>query len=329
MKYFGLFISFFLLACGTEQVHKEQKSDISQLSEQLLQNPNNVALLQKRKQLFLDRGNLEAAMMDQELIVSLDSSNHELLFELAEMQYQIAKNGRPNYYKTSLKNLTKGLEAQEAHTASLLLRGELHYLYRKHEESLKDLNNVLKVDPYEEKAYYFKGLNFKELGDFKKAVSQFQTTVEQNPFHVDAYEQLAFIYAYLGNPLAELYFDNALAVDSSNVQMWYNKGMYLQKLKRYADAEKCYKAMLRRDNFNQFANYNLGYLNWLKQEYEMAANYFSDAIYTNSEYADAYFARGLCFKELGNIPQARVDFQSALRLDETNTEAKKELNSLP
>ena len=230
MKYFALFISFFLLACGTEQVQKEQKSDIAQLSEQLLQNPNDVALLQKRKQLFLDRGNLEAAMMDQELIVSLDSSNHELLFELAEMQYQIAKNGRPNYYKASLKNLTKDLEAQEAHIPSLLLRGELHYLYRKHEESLKDLNNVLKVDPYEAKAYYFKGLNFKELGDFEKAVSQFQTTVEQDPFHVDAYEQLAFIYAYLGNPLAELYFDNALAVDSSNVQIWYNKGMYLQEV---------------------------------------------------------------------------------------------------
>ena len=57
--------------------------------------------------------------------------------------------------------------------------------------------------------------------------------------------------------------------------------MYLQELERYADAEKCYNAMLRRDNFNQFANYNLGYLNWLKKEYEMAANYFSDAIYTN------------------------------------------------
>lgn len=329
MRYLGIFLSFFLLACGTEQVQKEQKSDIAQLSEQLLQNPHDVAMLQKRKKLFLERGNLEAAMMDQELIVFLDSSNHELLFELAEMQYEIAVNGRPNYYKASLKNLTKDLELQESHTASLLLRGELHFLYRNHEESLKDLNNVLKVDPYEAKAYYFKGLNFKELGDFEKAVSQFQTTVEQDPYHVDSYEQLAFVYAYLGNPLAELYFDNALSVDSSNVQMWYNKGMYLQGLERYADAEKCYEAMLRRDKFNQFANYNLGYLNWLNQEYEMAANYFSDAIYTNSEYGDAYFARGLCFKELGNIPQARVDFQSALRLDEANTEAKKELNNLP
>ena len=169
MMYLRLILSFFLIACGTEQVQKEQKSDIAQLSKQLLQNPNDVELLQKRKQLFLDRGNLEAAMMDQELIVSLDSSNHELLFELAEMQYQIAVNGRPNYYKASLKNLTKDLEAQEAHIPSLLLRGELHYLYRKHEESLKDLNNVLRVDPYEPKAYYFKGLNFKELGDFEKA----------------------------------------------------------------------------------------------------------------------------------------------------------------
>tara|TARA_B100000900_G_scaffold330091_1_gene290556 strand:+ start:536 stop:1522 length:987 start_codon:yes stop_codon:yes gene_type:complete len=327
MRYLGIVLLFFLLACGTDQVQK-QKSDISQLSEKLLQKPNDVALLQQRKQLFLERENLEAAMMDQELIVFLDSLNHELLFELAKMQYQVAQNGRPNYYKASLKNLTKDLDEQEAHTPSLLLRGELHYLYRNHEKSLKDFNNVLRVDPYEAKAYYFKGLNFKELGDLEKAISQFQTTIEQDPYHIDAYEQLAFVYADLGSPLAELYFDNALAVDSSNVQMWYNKGMYLQQLKRYVDAEKCYKAMLRRDKFNQFANYNLGYLNLLKQEFEMAANYFSDAIYTNSEYGNAYFARGLCFKELGNIPQARVDFQSALRLDETNIEAKNELNNL-
>ena len=65
----------------------------------IAKNPNDVALLQKRKQLFIDRGNLEAAMMDQEIIVSLDSLNHELLFELAEMQYNIAINGKPNYYK--------------------------------------------------------------------------------------------------------------------------------------------------------------------------------------------------------------------------------------
>ena len=77
MMYLRLILSFFLIACGTEQVQKEQKSDIAQLSKQLLQNPNDVELLQKRKQLFLDRGNLEAAMMDQELIVSLDSSNHD------------------------------------------------------------------------------------------------------------------------------------------------------------------------------------------------------------------------------------------------------------
>ena len=50
--------------------------------------------------------------MDQEQIVSLDSSNHELSwYELAEMQYKIALNGRPNYYKASLNNLMKDLDA--------------------------------------------------------------------------------------------------------------------------------------------------------------------------------------------------------------------------
>ena len=96
-----------------------------------------------------------------------------------------------------------------------------------------------------------------------------------------------------------MFFDNALAVDSSNIKIWYNKGMYLQGFERYADAEKCYNAMLRRDKFNEFANYNLGYIHFLKQEYEMAANYFSDAIYTNSAYADAYFQEDFVLRNWG------------------------------
>ena len=330
MRFFILPFLLIFFSCGLEQNSENAKPSISLLSEAILKSPDNIDLLQQRKVLFLKNDNLEAALIDQEQIVSLDSSNHLSWYELADIQYKIAKKDKPNYYRFALSSLMKEMPNQEVHIPSLLLRGKLQYLYRNHQESLKDLNNTLKENPYDSEAYFYKGLNYKELGDIEKAISQFQTTVEQNPFHVMAYEQLAFIYASMGDTtLALMFFDNALSVDSSNIKTWYNKGKYLQDLERYNESEKCYYAILKRDNFNEFANYNLGYIHFLRQEYEMAANYFSDAIYTNSAYADAYYSRGLCFNALKNIPQARVDFQTALRLDETFEEARIELQKLP
>lgn len=321
-------LSVLLFSCGGEQLPKKSKSDIAQLSEQLLKTPNDLRLIEARKQLFLDRGDVEAALIDQRQVVALDSTNHELLYELAIMQYKVAISGKPDYYRKSLNSLSKELEAQEKHTESLLLRGELHYLYKKHKESLADLNNVLRVDPYEAKAYFYKGLNFREMGDLERAISQFQTTVEQDPNYKEAYEQLGFIYEFQGNPLAENYFDNALAVDSSGIQLWYNKGKYLQDIGRLEDAKKCYKAILRRDLFNQFAHYNLGCIYLKQQDFESGANHFSEVIYTNPNYTSAFFARGLCFKEMGNLPQAKLDFQNTLKLDPDFKEAQLELKKM-
>jgi tetratricopeptide (TPR) repeat protein len=323
---FGL--SVLLFSCGGEQVAKETKSDIAQLSEQLLKTPYDLHLIEARKQLFLDRGNVEAALIDQRQIVALDSTNHELLYELAHMQYKVAISGKPDYYRAALNSLSKELEAQEKHTESLLLRGELRYLYKKHKESLTDLNNVLRANPYEAKAYFHKGLNFKEMGDLEKATAQFQTAVEQDPNYKEAFEQLGFIYEFQGNPLAENYFNNALAVDSSDVQLWYNKGKYLQDLGRFEDAKKCYRSILRRDQFNQFAHYNLGYIYLKQQDFESGANHFSEVIYTNPNYTSAFFARGICFKEMGNLPQAKLDFQNTLKLDPDFREAQEELQKI-
>ena len=149
MRFFIVPFLLIFLSCGVEQNSENAKSSISLLSEAILKSPDNIDLLQQRKVLFLKNDNLEAALIDQEQIVSLDSSNHVSWYELADIQYKIAKKNKPNYYRFALSSLMKEMPNQEAHIPSLLLRGKLQYLYRNHQESLKDLNNTIKENPYD------------------------------------------------------------------------------------------------------------------------------------------------------------------------------------
>ena len=49
--------------------------------------------------------------------------------------------------------------------------------------------------------------------------------------------------------------------------------------------------------------------------YDVATNNFSDAIYSDSEFYEAYYSRGSCFETLGNIAQAESDYKRAISIN--------------
>lgn len=211
----------------------------------------------------------------------------------------------------------------------LLLRAKLYYVLQNYSQSLNDINTYLPTYPFDAEAYFFKGLNYKDMGDLEMAQSQFQTAVEQDPNYVESYEQLAFIYSFKGDSLAKYYFKNALIADSSLLSSWYNLGMYCQNRGDFYNAKQSYYGMLRRDSLNKDANYNLGYISLVDGNYESAIQYFSLVISQNRAYASAFFSRGLAYKFAGNNDLARKDFEMAVELSPKFKEAKDELQSLP
>ena len=80
--------------------------------------------------------------------------------------------------------------------------------------------------------------------------------------------------------------------------------------------------------FHSSGHYNIGFIHMELGLYDVAANNFSDAIYGNSEFYEAYYSRGNCFETLGNIAQAEVDYKRAIEIKPDYTfaiEALKEL----
>jgi Tfp pilus assembly protein PilF len=60
----------------------------------------------------------------------------------------------------------------------------------------------------------------------------------------------------------------------------------------------------------------------------VATNNFSDAIYSDSEFYEAYYSRGSCFETLGNIAQAESDYKRAIAINPQYTYAIEALESL-
>ena len=324
-RYVLLVFLAFLVCCSEKtSMHNEQDS-ISSLSKELLANPKDTSLLLKRKKLFLSQGNLEKAILDQQLLFKLDSSNLKYRYGLAEMYFKLS-DSNPNYIINSFDLLSENLMV---YSPALLLRGKLNYIFQNYDISLKDINAYLPSNPYDASAYFYKGLIYKETGNFEMAKSQFQTTVEQDPSFVEAYEQLAFIFDIEGDPIAEFYFDNAISVDSSNLSSWYNKGMYHQSRGEFIKSKMAYNGLLRQDSLHSDSHFNLGYIALLEKEFEVAVFHFGVVIQQRPDFATAYFSRGLAFKNNNSYKQAKDDFKMALELNPQLNEAEKELKNLP
>ena len=318
-------IIIFLFSCSERNISSNETSSIADLSKALLEQPNDTALLIERRNRFIESGELEKAIIDQQQLFAIDTSNLNYRYDLADLYFELY----PSNHIYISKSLALISDNYTIFPPMLLLRAKLYYVLQNYSLSLNDINTYLPSYPFDAEAYFFKGLNYKDMGELEMAQSQFQTAVEQDPNYVESYEQLAFIYSFKGDSLAKYYFKNALIADSSLISSWYNLGMYCQNQGDFYNANQSYYGMLRRDSLNKDANYNLGYISLFEGNYESSIKFFSFVISQNRAYASAFFSRGLAYKFAGNNDFARKDFEMALELSPEFKEAKDELQSLP
>src|SRR5690606_25905219 len=219
-----VFLSFLVLACGEEKkeggnIQKKSASDIQQQSEVsnvpqiykiALQNINlairndinNTDLYLDRAQLLLDIKEYEAAIDDVNRALAIDSTMMDAYLKLSQIY---AASGNMKAVKDVLD---KALQIDPTYAPHHIKIAELFLYVRNHEQSLKHADLAIKHDMYNANAYYLKGFNFMEMGDTAKAISSFQTAVEQKPDFVDAYLQLGLLYSMQNNPLALEYLKN-------------------------------------------------------------------------------------------------------------------------
>jgi tetratricopeptide (TPR) repeat protein len=326
-----------LQACGphidpeTKQANQKADSisiklnspDLKAVNAQLLDDPNNATLYNKRATIYISLKQFPEAEGDAKRAIRIDSTKAEYYITLADANF--AQN-KTRFAREYLERTTKKFPEN---TEALLKLAELYFLVQQYQLAIDYVNKALKVDGNLAQAYYLKGNIYKESGDTAKAISSFETAVEQDAKFENAFVDLGLIYAARKNPIAMDYYNNALKLDPGNEYVKYARAKLLQDLGKTEEAIQVYEALAKEKSecFNCF--YNLGAIYFeIKKDNAKALEYFTKAIALNPEYTEAYFARGLTYARLKDKVSARADYDMCLKLQPNYAPAIEGLNEL-
>ncbi|MFN4235340.1 MAG: tetratricopeptide repeat protein [Bacteroidia bacterium] len=279
-------------------------------NERIKKNPNDPEVYHERAIYYFEKKNdVEAAFADMRRVFAIDTTTSKYFVTLADLY--LAK-GMSGNVKASLN---KAIENDPKNIIAYTKLAELNLYIKDYNACLKSANDVLKIDIYNPRAYFIKGMAYKELGDTAKAISSFQTVIEQDPEYYNAYMQLGILFAALKNPLALDYLNNALNLQPQSIEAYYAMGMFFQETGNINKAIEVYNTILKIDSTYNDAHFNLGYIAMVMQnDMVKAIKHFSDNIKFHPNNYEAFYMRGLCYERIKDKVNAARDYQQALKL---------------
>lgn len=330
-------VLFFVVACNSSESNelkqdnlradslsiKLNSPELKAINAKLLEDPSSSALYNSRAQIYLNLRQFKEAINDAKRAIKLDSTVVDYYHTLTDV-----------YFSENSTRLAKDLlEIIERkfpdNTAAMLKLAEIYFLVKQYQKSIDYANKALKIDENIAKAYYIKGSVYRESGDTAKAISSLETVLEQDNKNEDAFYDLGVMFAARKNSLALDYYKNALQINPNNTNTLYALAKFLQDIGKTDEAIAQYESILKLDKQCETCCYNLGaiYVE-IKKDYKKALEYFTKAIEINSNYLEAYFARGYTYTKLKDKESAKADYSMCLKLQPNYEAAVEAMNEM-
>jgi tetratricopeptide (TPR) repeat protein len=314
-------LALFISSCGGNG--PEDLTTPEGIAAALAADSTNPEALHARAKLYITKNRPDSALMDMRKAILRDSSVSAYFVTLGDAYLMV------NQTRYTRQALERAIRLQKDNKDAHMKLAELFLYVEMRQEAINEINEVLKLERTNPKAYYLKGMIYKESGDTSLAVSSFMTTIEQDPKNVLAFEQIGLIYASAGNPRAVDYYQGALRLDPKNSLTRYNLGMFYQESGQIDKAVETYQELVSLDK--SFANgfYNLGFIYFeYQKDAAKALPLFEQAASANGNYPAAIYMQGICKEKLGKKMEAVDAFNKTLSLDPRFEPAKEGLARL-
>jgi tetratricopeptide (TPR) repeat protein len=190
-------------------------------------------------------------------------------------------------------------------------------------------DEILTTDSSNFEAWHDKGKLLLHLRDTSQAIAALERSFELMPIN---YSGLALANIYIANkdPRALEICDLLLSRDSSSTQTepLFMKGVYYADTKKYDEAIKIFDECIRRDWKMTDAYIEKGIILYERKHFDEALKVFSMTATVSNTDADAYYWMGRCLEATGKKDDAIANYQRALALDQTFSEAREALRRL-
>jgi tetratricopeptide (TPR) repeat protein len=313
----------FISACGNKNIKQTKApiSNIEELSKKIESNPNQLDLYIQRANLYLNKNDLNNAIVDYQKAISIAPDSVTYYMKLADLFLQQGQ------IKNTLGVLKKVTDINPNYTDAWIKTGEIYLMFKKYPDVFKFANKALEADPYSDKAFFLKAYAYKENADTNKAIENFQQCLKFNPNNYEANVELGILFMGLKNELAVSYFKNAIALDSTKILAYYDLGLFYQNNDMLNEAMSIYKKINKIDPSFPNSYYNIGYIYLqILNISEESIPFFAKAIEVKPDYYQAHFNLGLAHEKLGDVINAEKNYKDALLINPNYTHAIEALN---
>ena len=279
---------------------------LSELGNQIERFPNEPQAYLARAEYYYENESYEQAIVDLQKSLSIDSTHLNSLHTLADVYLDYFQS------RKALETLEYTSKLYPDNILTLLKKSEFYFILKQYEESMRSIDQILKIEPQNAEAYFMFGQNFVEQGDTARAINSYQTAVENDPDLLDAWIKLGQLQAALDNSIAEKYFDSAISIAPKNITVRHAKADFLADAGKLNEAIAVYRGIVEIDLNYEDAYFNSGLLYLDLDSIPQAYKQFDICVKTAPLYIEAYYYRGLAAEFLGNKEQAKADYQKAL-----------------
>lgn len=221
------------------------------------------------------------------------------------------------------------LDAKPDHAYAAHNLGVLYTKKGQYEDALPYFEQAIRLSPKDSAHHTEKGLSLAQAGDIEGAIAAFSAALTINPNSTRALYNRILGYRHTEQYEAALFDLERLAeIDKADDRLPKIQGLILSQLERYDEALASYRAGLQTDPDNPSVLNNIGWVYYLKGDYEQAVRFASRAIRGKSYdklYAAAYHTRGVAYLALNDCQRALADLEMALSLQPDRDVYKEEL----
>ena len=312
----AVFASLLFAACTPDAEVSEKPTDKqtpfaaaaarSKFDRAIQEAPDDDQLYYQRAKYFYEVEGYDQSIIDLKKAIDIDSSLLSYHHLLADVYMDYFKS-RP-----ALNTLRAAATQFPDSLHTLLKLSEFEYILKKHDESIKTCDLILRKDGQNAEAFYMLGRNFKARKETKRAINSFQTCVENDPDHIDAYFEIGNLFDQQENPIAVKYYDNALRIEPKQVGVIFAKGNHFHNMGKLNKAVETYKQAIVIDPQYAEAFYNTGLAYLEMDSLQLGYDHFDLTVKARPTYIMGYFYRGFAAEELGRLTDAKKDYEHVL-----------------
>ncbi|WP_239679691.1 tetratricopeptide repeat protein, partial [Brachyspira hyodysenteriae] len=152
-------------------------------------------------------------------------------------------------YEESIVDFNEVIKLDPKNVEAYFYRGVSKAKLEKYEESIIDFNEVITFNPNDEKAYFNRGLSKAQLERYKKAIVDFNKVIKLNPKN-----EIAYLARGISNYELKKYeeaivdFNKAIKLNPNNEESYFNRGILKIHLKKYKQAINDFKIFAKNNN---------------------------------------------------------------------------------